>query len=413
VNAPTLAEVLATNLHLVNLIDTNATEETDAAKVGAALLPLYELLNYAVRGGDRVTFGRVLAAIESNWKAWLQPPVAKQRVVQDAVRAAFLNRIPELIAQLGVSSLHELYLPAVGRLATLSWDVEHTLLTSMLDHLCQTTVRLMLEGEDAAAAHGVKALFNIEEHIASDEHSRDDTERALGTVGRGVGRLLPAPTGFQFDTSAIGYMDDSASDVMAELRNGYWRLCDARVKAADADDACIWLEAIEVTCIALLERGIHTGNYGAIEEHTIDLLADAARAVSQLVYDGCVRAGTLWVFALDRMTKLGIARDRQQLWSSLAKYVATLGAISLEVELSSFMPDELPGYMLEAFGRVPAEYWRGAIEEMHIRGINDKPGHDARWKFITTAGTQNHTNFGLMFDEITGELYAEDDPRRR
>lgn len=39
--------------------------------------------------------------------------------------------------------------------------------------------------------------------------------------------------------------------------------------------------------------------------------------------------------------------------------------------------------------------------------------HDKRWGFITKLGMRMGTNFGFMFDEATGELYADNDPRRR
>ena len=39
--------------------------------------------------------------------------------------------------------------------------------------------------------------------------------------------------------------------------------------------------------------------------------------------------------------------------------------------------------------------------------------HDARWSFITELGGRLGTNFGFMFDPYTGEIYPDDDPRRR
>jgi hypothetical protein len=39
--------------------------------------------------------------------------------------------------------------------------------------------------------------------------------------------------------------------------------------------------------------------------------------------------------------------------------------------------------------------------------------HKNRWGFIKRAGVKLGTNFGMMFDPVTGDDYAEDDPRRR
>jgi len=50
------------------------------------------------------------------------------------------------------------------------------------------------------------------------------------------------------------------------------------------------------------------------------------------------------------------------------------------------------------------------MQEAHIKVPGDR---DLKWKFITEMGTRMHTNFGFMFDENTGEIYADNDPRRR
>lgn len=45
--------------------------------------------------------------------------------------------------------------------------------------------------------------------------------------------------------------------------------------------------------------------------------------------------------------------------------------------------------------------------------IEIKDGHDAAWEFITHLGKRMGTNFGFAFDPGTGEMYPDDDPRRR
>ena len=47
---------------------------------------------------------------------------------------------------------------------------------------------------------------------------------------------------------------------------------------------------------------------------------------------------------------------------------------------------------------------------LHARGLED---HDSAWEFITKLGVRMGTNFGFAFDPATGELYPENDPRRR
>jgi len=45
--------------------------------------------------------------------------------------------------------------------------------------------------------------------------------------------------------------------------------------------------------------------------------------------------------------------------------------------------------------------------------IRSNYSHEGIWKFVKSLGVRMDTNFNLMFDENTGEDYAEDDPRRR
>jgi hypothetical protein len=46
----------------------------------------------------------------------------------------------------------------------------------------------------------------------------------------------------------------------------------------------------------------------------------------------------------------------------------------------------------------------------HVDNIED---HEGAWKFVTGLGMRLGRNFGFMFDPTTGELYPDDDPRRR
>jgi hypothetical protein len=52
---------------------------------------------------------------------------------------------------------------------------------------------------------------------------------------------------------------------------------------------------------------------------------------------------------------------------------------------------------------------QSAVQEAHRKATGDQ---DLKWKFITNLGVRMGTNFGLMFDSETGEIYPEDNPRR-
>lgn len=53
----------------------------------------------------------------------------------------------------------------------------------------------------------------------------------------------------------------------------------------------------------------------------------------------------------------------------------------------------------------------GKVNEAYRRSTGEN--HDSAWSFVTELGQRMGTNFGFMFDPITREIYAEDDPRRR
>jgi hypothetical protein len=414
INAPSLASLLVDRLDVHPLLRGSESELTIDEKT-LAFLPLLELLNYAVRNGDRATVARMMAAITSKLLDWLHsastPPA--QRIFLDEFREGFLQDIPELIERHGVPSLHAVYLPALGQMARDAWDVDHTLLDRLLEHLCETTVTLMLSGEDRAAARGIRSIFNLEEHVATDPSSRDRVHQALGSIGRAVGHVLPATLGYRHDAPGFGYLDESRSEVMDELEEGYWRVCDARSEAADSNDACLWLEAIEVTAVALIERGMETSKFKAVKNHTISLMSDASRAVLKLAYSGCDRAPILWALALERLAHLHFPPDQNELWDSIAEDLVQIGSVAIDLNLTFFGGGPIADRCIEALSDVPPQCWAGAIQEVSFHGINDPPDHQARWQFTTRAGVFHHTNFGLMFDENTGELYPDDDPRRR
>jgi hypothetical protein len=52
-----------------------------------------------------------------------------------------------------------------------------------------------------------------------------------------------------------------------------------------------------------------------------------------------------------------------------------------------------------------------AINEAYIKF--DEGSHDAKFDYIKSLGRKLNTNFGFMFDPMTGQIYAKDDPRRR
>jgi hypothetical protein len=90
--------------------------------------------------------------------------------------------------------------------------------------------------------------------------------------------------------------------------------------------------------------------------------------------------------------------------------------VAQDLDAQYFAGGSTANEAIEVMTFIPREFWNGAVLEGQLHGLvrdNNVPGHDSRWQFTTRAGVKLHTNFGMMFDAETGELYPDDDPRRR
>lgn len=414
-NAPRLARLVVSRvrvpetLGLLPALDSRPSESYP-------FLPVFELLNQAIRDGDRATVTRTLAAIRSSWPRWITdvPDFSRSSVVA-AICDSFLSDIPELIDRHGVPSLHRVYIPEIVALAGDTYELRRDLMPTVLEHAERTLVRLILAGEDEAAAPGVAALFELEARLQGDGQAALAAHRVLGSIGQAVGCLLPAPLGYAFNAPGFGYLDDSRSDVVDALRQGYSELCERRKKLAEPDDAFIWLEAMEVTAAALLTRGVETSNYPAVAEHVQSMVLDFVDAARALAYDG----GSDWglkraIFALDRLSRIeATGAGAEGILGCLADVTVEAGQVAEDIGLEWFAGGPAVDKAIDALSNIPTQYWKHAIDEGQMRRIAEKPGQDARWRFTTKAGARLRTNFGMMFDWETGELYPDNDPRRR
>jgi hypothetical protein len=224
--------------------------------------------------------------------------------------------------------------------------------------------------------------------------------------------LLPAAKGYAFDTGGFGYLDESRSETVFSLRSGYYELARRRTKAGESD-ALLWLEAMGVTARTLIHRGVETGKYRAIKEHFLDLLLDMVGAAKDTAYAGNGRAVSMALFALDGFAREDISPSETEIWVTIGFSIVGLGMVAEALSIELFAGGSAVEIAMEALRRVPSEHWDAAVFERNLKGIDGKPDQDARWSFTRRAGVRLRTNFGLMFDETTGEPYAEDDPRRK
>ena len=100
-----------------------------------------------------------------------------------------------------------------------------------------------------------------------------------------------------------------------------------------------------------------------------------------------------WVGGLARET---IAHNQQvvQFWNRRISGARDLQGLIISFMVEMGAPDDWDAAMLDVEIK----------SHQHVR---------EGWQFVKRAGTELHTNFGFMFDQDTGEDYAENDPRRR
>jgi hypothetical protein len=380
---------------------------------GYPLLPIIELLNEAVRDGDRVTVSRTLQAIREQWRSWLEAARddVRRELVVDAIRENLMESLVELIDRHGVPSLFRLYLPELGLLAQSAYEIQPALLRGMLDHMTQTVVRLILRDEDVAAAAGVRALFALERRVGSDVEAAIAVHQALGSIGGTVGHLLPAPLGFAFDSGGFGYLDASRSNVLFALRDGYDELSRRAESVGNPVDARIWLEATEVTISSLLDRAVQSGDYASFREHVGDLAGDLFRAVETLTDRGADVCLSIGLLALKRFADIGIAADEKSLWEMIGAYALRLGMIAEDRGHEGFVGRSGAEDAVAIFQRVPERYRSSVMLDVYIHHP-DGMQHETVWHFVKRAGVTLGTNFEMMFDPATGQDYSKDDPRR-
>ena len=77
---------------------------------------------------------------------------------------------------------------------------------------------------------------------------------------------------------------------------------------------------------------------------------------------------------------------------------------------AGFMSESLDQWVINELSK-SGENIDSEVMESYIKTMEGD--HDLRWGFITALGMRMGSNFDLMFDEVTGKTYAQDDPRRR
>lgn len=110
------------------------------------------------------------------------------------------------------------------------------------------------------------------------------------------------------------------------------------------------------------------------------------------------------------LKRAGLDKNAKDIASLVIELGMQASSYTDQLEGIDFMSEGIDEWAINLLSEVGDEI-EGQVTEAYIKSTG--LDHDGVWSFVTRLGKKMGTNFGLMFDHTTGELYAEDDPRRR
>ncbi len=175
----------------------------------------------------------------------------------------------------------------------------------------------------------------------------------------------------------------------------------------------IYFDAIYVIFLQLISRYKEDRNYG-VKNNIFDCMYTYSSFAKEAIAKGNSNGAALATMRLkecyEHLIKEGLeesAKEAIELLVSVggqaAGYKGKLGGVE-------FLPKKIDEYIIDIIEASPfRDAINSEIKEIYIKGGGDR---DGIWEFIKALGKRMETNFGFMFDWETGELYAENDPRR-
>jgi len=245
----------------------------------------------------------------------------------------------------------------------------------------------------------------------SDNRLTDEIFRALGSIGENIVLLS------QVKKETYMWDDDYETEfdvVMNRLLgfNGIYK------ENASTAYPLIYFDALDVVILQLLNRYQEDKK---INDTIFSLFYEYFSFGEQAIY-GKNKAGV--DLALTRLVQIHekfIECNYEEFAKSTIREIVRFGALIAihkdELIGKGFIYEDLLDYVVEKIYQNQYVFHEVISNELHECSIklafdSGKNNHDVVWDYIVRLGMRLKTNFGFMFDSETGELYADDDPRR-
>lgn len=384
------------------------------------LQPLTELIQRAVAEGDRLLVEEILRRLATSIPDWLSRIDAvgpfKRETLQEALLDLILRRhLTFFLETLRVRQVFSPISEVTGLLVTLERELSRNpaLLDALLAFHADSCEHLIEWHQERLAAENLQGLFTFAAAtLEAGEHELfDEACRRIGRAGELIPPNLIHRGVVQPMMPTHAPRPDDIADVVV---NGLHELGRALEAKLPKPYPLIFADAVEVTILALIRRvqdEVKNDSLDPMVMALVAILGELGTAAAQKE-DG----HTTYLC----LAKLSIVADELpngvELLAKVREYVATriarLGVWARACNVIESGPVwKWAAQLLETF---EAELLRPIMMEVFTGSLGrNEVTHDARWDFIRDVGRRVHSNFGLMFDPETGELFAEDDPRRR
>jgi len=137
----------------------------------------------------------------------------------------------------------------------------------------------------------------------------------------------------------------------------------------------------------------------------------ASAAIKEGNSNGVALAAVNLEQAYTRTVELGAEEIAKDIIGEITRLAVLTGANPDKLKGGTFLNGSVPEYLEKVLINSP---YRSNIEnEVSESYISIEAEHGNKWEYIKKLGVKMGTNFRFMFDEITGEDYSSEDPRRR
>lgn len=176
-------------------------------------------------------------------------------------------------------------------------------------------------------------------------------------------------------------------------------------------DPLIYFDAVDVLSRKLIKKLKPNQTSGEIHDNFYSCCYCFFTFVEKAIKVNNSKSVALSIMRLKSLYNILVEKHQENLASEI---VVLLVYIDVLLYKNSFQMGEwisqkndLNTLILESPFRKKIEY---AINESYIKNIS---GSKSLWDYLTSMGKKMNTNFGFMFDPVTGQTYSENDPRRR